>query len=67
MLCYGGRFWLGFVKTSGVEGVGVIICVCAGVIWMRKWLKKSIGAEYDAKRNRKEKRKLHRKGAFQNL
>ena len=36
----GGDFGLlGLVKTSGVVGVGVI-CVCAGVIWMRKWVVK---------------------------
>ena len=32
-----GGFWLGFIKTSGVGGVGVI-CVCAGVVRMRKTL-----------------------------
>ena len=41
-LCYGGRFWLGFVKTSGVEGVGVI-CMCGSN--MDAKMAGSVGAE----------------------
>src|SRR4051812_22236826 len=64
-------FWLGFVKMSGVGGVGVMMqCACAGVVCMDGKIAEQrifFMNRHASKRNWSKKRKLHRKGAFQNL